>query len=193
MKNPNTDHPREGGDPALARSWVPAFAGTIGVVVIAISMFATSPGAAAKEPSFSQTEETAHDEPHPFDETRNATADVDAALAAAKQRGTRVLLVLGGNWCHDSRGLAKKFKDPDLAVLLAEHYELVWIDVGHRDRNMDIPERFGVHGLIGTPSILILSASGELLNAESVHDWRNAASETLAETYDYFAKWAGDE
>lgn len=138
-------------------------------------------------------EQHSEDGLRPFNEKANANADIDTALAAAMARGTRVLVVLGGNWCHDSRGLAKKFENPDLATLIAAHYELVWVDVGHRDRNMDIPARFGVHGLIGTPSILILSADGELLNADSVHDWRNADSETLAEVYDYFAEWARDE
>src|SRR5262249_10173951 len=99
-------------------------------------------------------------------------------------------LVLGGNWCHDSRGLAAKFETPDLAALVAKNYELVWVDVGHRDKNMDVPKRFGVNDLLGTPTILILSADGELLNGDSVHDWRNAASRTLDETSAYFEKWA---
>jgi hypothetical protein len=126
------------------------------------------------------------DEPRPFDEARDAMADIDAALAAAKARGTRVLLVLGGNWCHDSRGLASKFEDPTLAALIAARYELVWIDVGRRDKNLDVAKRFGVGDLLGTPTILILSGDGALLNASSAHDWRDAASRSLEETYEYF-------
>jgi len=126
------------------------------------------------------------DEPRPFDEARDVMADVDAALAAAKARGTRALLVLGGNWCHDSRGLAAKFEDPELAALIAARYELVWVDVGRRDKNLDVARRFGVGDLLGTPTVLILSADGALLNASSAHDWRDAASRSLDETYGYF-------
>ena len=36
----------------------------------------------------------------------NAPADVDAALARARQSGKRFLLVMGANWCSDSRALA---------------------------------------------------------------------------------------
>jgi hypothetical protein len=144
-----------------------------------------------------KTKDAAHasadNEPRPFNEDADATADVDAALANARVRGSRVLLVLGGNWCHDSRGLAEKFETPELAALIAEKYELVWIDVGRRDKNMDAPKRFGVHDLLGTPTILILSADGELLNADSVHDWRNADSRTLEETTSYFRKWSSDD
>lgn len=132
------------------------------------------------------------DEPRPFDASSNAMMDVNAALAAAAISGKRALLVLGGNWCHDSRGLAAKFLRPEMETLLSENYELVWVDVGRRDRNLDVAERFGVSKLLGTPTVLILSPSGELLNADSVHDWRRADSTPYNEVVDYFQKYAGE-
>ncbi|NJM36304.1 MAG: thioredoxin family protein, partial [Rhodomicrobium sp.] len=110
----------------------------------------------------------------------------------ARAAGVRALLVLGGNWCHDSRGLAAKFEDPALAPIIRERYELVWVDVGRRDRNLDIAKRFGVHELIGTPTVLVVSPGGALLNAESVHDWRTADSRSLEETITYFSAQAGE-
>lgn len=126
-------------------------------------------------------------EPRPFNSSRDAMADIDAALGRAKARGARVLLVLGANWCHDSRSLAAKFADPALAPLIAERYELVWVDVGAGERNLDAAARFGVPKLAGTPTVLVLSADGALLNAESIGEWRSAASRTLEETRTYFA------
>ncbi len=130
------------------------------------------------------------DNPRPFDSSRNAMMDVDAALSAARASGRNVLLVLGGNWCHDSRGLAAKFTQPELAAVLAMGYELVWVDVGHRDRNLDVARRFGVMDLRGTPTVLILSPDGALLNRDSVHDWRTADSKPYDETLDYFGRYA---
>ncbi|MEE2691230.1 MAG: thioredoxin family protein [Pseudomonadota bacterium] len=130
------------------------------------------------------------DGPRPFNEAADAMADVDAALARAGARGTRALLVLGGDWCHDSRGLAAKFETPELAALIGENYELVFVDVGHRDRNLDVARRFGVGDLLGTPTVLIVSAEGALLNADSVHGWRDAASKSLEETTAYFRAYA---
>lgn len=132
------------------------------------------------------------DDPRPFDETRDAMSDVDAALARAQRSGRPVLLVLGGNWCHDSRGLARKFEEPELAALIAERYELVWVDVGYRDRNLDVPQRFGVDALYGTPTVLILSPMGELLNPLSVHEWRTADTKPYGETLAYFERYAGE-
>ncbi|HXI86261.1 MAG TPA: thioredoxin family protein [Parvularculaceae bacterium] len=157
---------------------------TLSFIALSACQSSAPPGPA--RPSAAATS----DDPQPFDETRNATADVDSALVAARDRGTRVLLVLGANWCHDSRGLAAKFEKPNLAALIAKRYELVYVDVGHRDRNLDVAARFGVHELIGTPTVLILSPGGALLNGDSVNDWRDAASRTPGEVLAYFRKWS---
>ncbi|WDI32352.1 thioredoxin family protein [Hyphococcus flavus] len=147
------------------------------------------------EASFSGDENENHqgrhdNNPRPFDASRNAMMDVDAALAAAEVNRKNVLLVLGGNWCHDSRGLAAKFEQPELAAVIEDGFVLVWVDVGRRDRNLDVAARFGVIELFGTPTVLVLSPEGMLLNRESVHDWRTADSKPYDETLDYFKRYA---
>lgn len=149
--------------------------------------------AAAKEPK-KQAEVTSASneaaEPRPFDEAANAMQDVDAALLAAAADGKHPLLVLGGNWCHDSRDLAKKFEGEPLQSLVSSKFHTVWVDVGRRDRNLDVATRFGVEKLLGTPTVLILSPEGELLNADSVHDWRTSATRTADEALAYFESFA---
>lgn len=138
---------------------------------------------------------TAHAPPeHPearlYEPDRAAMADVDAALVRAAERNTRVLLVMGANWCHDSRGLAGWLSTPRFARMMHARYELVYIDVGipqtGEGRNIDIAQRFGVEGITGTPTVLLLSSDGVLLNAETAATWRNAASRTESEIFDYF-------
>jgi len=131
------------------------------------------------------------DEPRPYDKTRNAMDDVDNVLALATESGKKPLLVLGANWCHDSRGLAARFEKPKFQSLINENYELLYVDVGKRDRNLDVAKRFGVDEIIGTPTVLVLSSDGELLNASSVSRWRRAASISDDDTYDYFQTYAG--
>lgn len=124
--------------------------------------------------------------PRPFDESANAMQDVDAALLSARASGKMPLLILGGNWCHDSRGLAAKFEVEPLKSLIETRYQTVWIDVGHRDRNLEVAKRFGVDQVIGTPTVIILSSDGDVLNADSVHDWRTADSKPFDEALAYF-------
>jgi len=159
----------------------------IGIAVLSVSGCANAVGSTPVEANKTEHRD---DDPRPFDASRNAMMDVDVALAAAKVSRRNVLLVLGGNWCHDSRGLAGKFEEPELAAVVADGYELVWVDVGYRDRNLDVAQRFGVLEVRGTPTVLILSPEGELLNADSVHDWRTADSKPYDETLVYFKKYA---
>ena len=133
-----------------------------------------------------QEGEPDHPEATAYDRERAAQSDVDAALARAQQSGNRVLLVLGANWCHDSRGLAGWFNTPRLARMLALKYEVAYVDVGYRDRNIDIAQRFGIDEIKGTPTVLVLSPAGELLNPESAPTWRNAASRSEDAIFDYF-------
>jgi hypothetical protein len=140
-----------------------------------------SPGAAA-----------AGGETAPFDAARNAMADVDAALARASAEDRLALLVLGANWCHDSRGFAGKLADPAIAPVIDKSYVVVFVDVGQRDRNLDVARRFGVQDLVGTPTLLIVSGAGALLNRDSVHDWRDADKRSAAEIAAYLERWPGE-
>ena len=122
----------------------------------------------------------AHPEARLYAPEADAVSDVDAALARAAASGKRVLLVMGGNWCHDSRALAGWLETPRFAALTAERYEVVYVDVGvpqtGAGRNLDIARRFGLDEFPGTPALLVLTAEGELLNRDTAASWRNAAS-----------------
>ncbi|KPF64683.1 thioredoxin family protein [Porphyrobacter sp. AAP60] len=121
-----------------------------------------------------------HPEAKSFTVTPDAMADVDAALARAAADDKRVLLVMGANWCHDSRALAGWLETPRFAALVAERYELVFVNVGLPQsgdgHNLDVAERFGLEGFPGTPALLVLTADGNLVNADTAQSWRNAAS-----------------
>lgn len=127
-----------------------------------------------------------HPETTPYEKNAKASQDVDAALARAVATDKRVLLVMGANWCHDSRGLAGWFEKPRFAQMLRTKYEVVYVDVGHRDRNIDIAQRFGIEKIKGTPTVLVLSPRGALLNPKSAPTWRNAASRDEEEIFSYF-------
>lgn len=122
--------------------------------------------------------------PHPeaaaYAVTPDAMADVDAALTRATASGKRVLLVMGANWCHDSRALAGWLGTPRFAALTAQAYEVVYVDVGvpqtGEGRNLEVARRFGLEEFPGTPALLVLTADGEAVNLETAASWRNAAS-----------------
>ncbi|WP_339742849.1 thioredoxin family protein [uncultured Maricaulis sp.] len=131
--------------------------------------------------------------PSPFDQNYSAMAEVDAAMAEALAGDKRLLLVFGANWCHDSRGLAGHFQDPELAATLRDHYVTRFIDVGWRDQNQDVIRRFGVAALYATPMVMIIDPAEEtLLNRDTRETWGAAASTPVEQARSYFAHWAGD-
>jgi thioredoxin-like negative regulator of GroEL len=126
-------------------------------------------------------------EAKPFDEHRDATADADAAIARAKANKHKVILVFGANWCGDSRALAGWFESSRFKSMLDANYELVWVDVGQKDRNLDLARRFGLDGIKGTPTVLILDPKGQPINLDDAPSWKNARSRSEDEIYTAFA------
>ena len=122
-----------------------------------------------------------------YDRTRDADADLATAMEIARDNDQMTLLVMGANWCHDSRALAGHLRKERFMPLLAEHYRLVYVDVGKKVRNQHIARRFGLDGTPGTPTVLVLDSDGTPLNADTAPTWRNAASRSEDAIYDYFA------
>ena len=121
-----------------------------------------------------------HPEARLFEEGRDGQADVDAALARAAAEDKRVLLVMGANWCHDSRAFAGWMEEPRFAPLLERHYVPVYVNMGMPQtgdgHNLDVARRFGVETVEGTPTVLVLTAEGVPVNLETAGTWRNTAS-----------------
>ena len=127
----------------------------------------------------------------PFQARENAMADVDALLARASSKGKLGLIIMGGNWCHDSHALARRMSTPELAPILNANYESMLIDVAGLSDNMDVAKRFGRPVIYGTPTVLIIDpATKQLVNAHNMHQWRDAESISLEDTTEYFTKMA---
>ena len=151
--------------------------------------------ACAGGPAPTTAEAPAHPEARVYDVRPDAMADVDAALTRAATNGKRVLLVMGANWCHDSRTLAGWLETPRLTALVAEQYELVFVNVGMPQsgdgHNLDIARRFGLTEFPGTPAVLVLTGDGQLVNPDTATSWRNAASRSEDAIYAELAALAG--
>jgi hypothetical protein len=125
-------------------------------------------------------------------------ADAEAQVAAARERsaisGKPMLLILGANWCHDSTALAGWLETPRFRQMVADGFELVFVDVGRpqtgEGRNLDIARRFGIARMKSTPALVVVSPQGEVLNARSATTWGNAASRSEDAIYREIASYA---
>lgn len=153
-------------------------------IALALALLPVAAVAGDTTPSVS----SARPEARPFGHPGHAQRDVAAALSRASATRHHVILVFGANWCHDSRALAGWFATPRFHEMLAPKYEIVWVDVGKKDKNLDLARRFGLDGIAGTPTVLIVDAAGKPLNLSDAPTWRNASTRSADAIFDYFAK-----
>jgi len=117
--------------------------------------------------------------------------DLEAKLEAARESGKRLLVIAGGNWCHDSRALAARLFTPPLETVIETYYEVLFVDVGYLDKGKDVLGRLGVPVYYATPTVLIVDPlSGEVVNADNRHQWGDAASIGMDASVEYFSHFA---
>lgn len=100
-----------------------------------------------------------------YDESADAGEQIAAALAKAKKENRRVLIQWGANWCGWCVQLHDHMRaDAELRRKLLYEYDLVHVDIGRFDKNLDLAERYGadVKGN-GVPFLTILDGDGAVL------------------------------
>jgi thiol-disulfide isomerase/thioredoxin len=168
-------------------------AATLAALVLAAGLTASSASAApAPTVSIASLRELPTPLPTPYDDTADADKQVAAAAARAKASGKLLLIDLGGNWCGDCRVLAGVMRLPEVAAFLDKHYVVVTVDVGRMNRNLQIPNKYGVACLEGVPSILVVDRHGRLRDAGHVAALADARSMNPQALADWLAQWTGD-
>jgi protein disulfide-isomerase len=121
-----------------------------GILAAALAAFALAAQAAADRP---------------YDEHANPRADIRRALDAAGKAHVPVLVVFGANWCGDCRMLDATMKHGPSAPLIAREFQVVKVDVGKFDHNVDVAEGYHVPLKEGIPAVAVLSPEGKVLYA----------------------------
>jgi len=161
------------------------------LAVVALLLAAPTHAATAPTLKLASLKDLPVVETHPYNEHADANAAVAAAFAKARVSHKRVLIDLGGNWCGDCLVLANLMQLSELKRFLKAHYEIVSVDVGRFDKNLQVPARFGItKRLEGVPAILIVEPDGKTLvddgHVAALADARHMTPQGLA---DWLAQW----
>jgi thiol-disulfide isomerase/thioredoxin len=132
--------------------------------------------------------------PYPYDEAAKANADAAVARAKARARaaGKLLLIDLGGNWCGDCRILTATMDRPELKAFVDRHYEVVLVDVGHMDKNLQIPGHYGISDRLagGVPALLVVDPKTDrLLDGGHISALEDARHMTPQAVADWLAQW----
>ena len=128
----------------------------------------------------------------PYDENADAKLDIKQALAQGTAAHTPVIVVFGANWCGDCQMLNKAMKTGTSAPLLAHDFQIVKVNVGRFDKNVDIAESYGVPLKKGIPAVVILSNQNRVLYA--TRDGEVADARRMGEdgVYKFFKRVTAD-
>jgi thioredoxin-related protein len=121
----------------------------------------------------------------PYNETDEAETEINYLLDIIKNEQKHGLIVFGANWCHDSRSFAATLNSIRFEKLLKNNYEIVYVDVGDKDKNINLIRKYGVQGEFGTPTVFVINSNGRVLNLNTAVSWRNAHSIDDDYKYEY--------
>lgn len=110
---------------------------------------------------------------------------VDDTLAQAKQNNQLVAVILGANWCHDSRALAGFFDDPAMAQV-TESMTVLPLDVGYLENKQSLLSQFDYPAYFATPTLLLIDPdSKQVINRASLPAWQSAHNESVETLQSY--------
>ena len=122
----------------------------------------------------------------PYNPAADAKAEVHQALARAKATHTPVLLIFGANWCPDCRALDRSLKTGKNAALLKHEFQVVKIDVGNFDHNLDVVRSYGNPIQKGIPAAVIVSPDNKILYATRAGELSHARHMNADGIYGFF-------
>lgn len=126
-----------------------------------------------------------------FSPAADLSTQVNQTLALARSQHKKALLVLGAQWCHDSRGLAKNFSTPQMQQILNEHYQVLFIDVGYLEKGFDIVKQFNLPIYYGTPTVMVIDPNAsQVINIANMKKWLSADKVPLTEYVEDFTQIA---
>ena len=115
------------------------------------------------------------------------------ALKIAKKRAAdadkRVAVIFGAGWCADSSALDAALHH-ELVQPMLEPFEVVKVDVGNRNKNLDLADELGLDPRRGIPTLVALEPDGTVVEALADGELANARGMTPLEIATLFHRLA---
>jgi thiol:disulfide interchange protein len=126
---------------------------------------------------------------HLYSSAADPKADIAAAIKQVGREHKRVILDFGGDWCGDCQVLDIYFHQSPNAELLAKHFVIVHVDIGHMDRNVDVAQKYNVPIKKGVPALAVLDSKGKLLYSQENKEFENMRNMNSESVTEFLNKW----
>ncbi len=126
-----------------------------------------------------------------YDEKADAKKDIAKAIARAKKDNKRVLVMYGANWCGWCHKLHDLFEgDREIRRALSYNYELVLVDIGRFDKNLDIYNGYGADRKAGIPFLTVLGSDGKPVVNQATGPLEVGPKHNPKKVHEFLKKWA---
>ncbi len=124
----------------------------------------------------------------PYSESADARADIQQALNQAKLKQQPLVIIFGANWCADCQALSKTLSSGSEATKIADEFQLVKVNVGNFDANLDIANNYGNPISGGIPGAALLSSNGQLVYVTKPGELSTVRQKGAIGLYAFFKK-----
>ena len=100
--------------------------------------------------------------PLPYNGDIYSEVEVNNFIEDAVNNLKQPVIIFGGDWCPDCRILSGTLKTPSIEKFMNNHYQVLHIDVGRYDKNMNLISYFGVAKEEGVPRVLVFDKNKNL-------------------------------
>jgi thiol:disulfide interchange protein len=126
---------------------------------------------------------------HIYSETTDPRKDIAAALREARKEHKRVLLSFGGDWCPDCQMLNVFLHDATNAPIVDKDFVVVHVWIGHKDRNLDLAQQYGVPIDKGVPAMAVLDAHGKVIHAQTTGEFKDMRGMASGDVTEFLNRW----
>jgi thioredoxin 1 len=119
----------------------------------------------------------------------DAKSEIAEAIRSAPAARKRILVVFGANWCYDCHVLEEAFHSPEISPTMESSFEVVHVDIGQMDKNLDVAKQYDVPLDQGVPALAVLERDGKLLFSQKRGEFEAVRSMAPEDILDFLNKW----
>lgn len=124
-----------------------------------------------------------------FVPTRDAAADIQAALVEAQKTGKRVLIDVGGDWCLYCLQMDQFYQaNPEIRRLRDESFITVPVFYSSENKNEKVLSQYPK--VEGIPHLFVLDQDGRVLHSQHMIELRSKATYDVEKMKQFLLKWA---
>jgi thiol:disulfide interchange protein len=118
-----------------------------------------------------------------------AKPDLDSAIKQARAEHRRVIVDFGGNWCTDCHVLDSYMHDPANQPIIDKGFVVVHVNIGERDRNLEIAQRYHIPLGKGVPALAVLDSRGRLLYSQKGGEFEAMRRMDSSSVTEFLRRW----